>query len=506
MISPSAAARSEDNSWPHLAVDVEGQLLRAGYQRLPLILVMTTLIPLLASLIWWRVLPHQVLLIWCLTCWACVVSAYLLWRAFQLARHTPASHTRWQQLFIGQSLLAGVAWGTGPSLFMPYTAATPELTLFLGLLLCVCGVATSTLSSQQKAMAVFIVAALLPPAITAAFLHTALGQITAFMLLCFIPALLVMGHKACQTTLALISTQARLRSVLDRSLDAVIEFDAQGLIINWNARAQALFGLSSAEACGLSFAPTVFATSQLDDPLLSALRPGSLNLETPVDRVELQAVRRNGEAFPVEVAIIPLQIGAIRHFTAFIADISARKAAEAQVLHQALHDALTGLPNRRLLHLQLDKALANCARNQRQGALMYIDLDEFKAINDTHGHEVGDMLLKQVADRLLQSIRLGDTAARLGGDEFVVMLSDLNADMADARQKANTVAEKLLNSLNQPYSIKGHRVSSSPSVGVTLFADQRLGMDDILRQADHAMYQAKSAGRNTVRFFEAVAP
>jgi diguanylate cyclase (GGDEF)-like protein len=236
------------------------------------------------------------------------------------------------------------------------------------------------------------------------------------------------------------------------------------------------------------------------------LRPGSLNLETPVDRVELQAVRRNGEAFPVEVAIIPLQIGAVRHFTAFIADISARKAAEAQVLHQALHDALTGLPNRRLLHLQLDKALANCARNQRQGALMYIDLDEFKAINDTHGHEVGDMLLKQVADRLLQSIRLGDTAARLGGDEFVVMLSDLNADMADARQKANTVAEKLLNSLNQPYSIKGHRVSSSPSVGVTLFADQRLGMDDILRQADHAMYQAKSAGRNTVRFFEAVAP
>jgi diguanylate cyclase (GGDEF)-like protein len=137
---------------------------------------------------------------------------------------------------------------------------------------------------------------------------------------------------------------------------------------------------------------------------------------------------------------------------------------------------------------------------------MYIDLDEFKAINDTHGHEVGDMLLKQVADRLLQSIRLGDTAARLGGDEFVVMLSDLNADMADARQKANTVAEKLLNSLNQPYSIKGQSVSSSPSVGVTLFADQRLGMDDILRQADHAMYQAKSAGRNTVRFFEAVAP
>jgi diguanylate cyclase (GGDEF)-like protein len=133
---------------------------------------------------------------------------------------------------------------------------------------------------------------------------------------------------------------------------------------------------------------------------------------------------------------------------------------------------------------------------------MYIDLDNFKTINDTHGHEVGDLLLKQVADRLLQSMRLSDTAARLGGDEFVVMLSDLNADLADAKQKANTVAEKLLSSLNQPYSIKGYSVRSSPSVGVTLFADQRLGMDEILRQADQAMYQAKSAGRNTVRFFQ----
>ena len=493
--------RAADNGWPHLAVDVEGQLLRAGYQRLPLILVMTTLIPVLASLIWWRVLPHQLLLIWCLTCWACVASAYMLWRAFQRASHSPASHGRWQRLYVGQSLLAGLAWGTGPSLFMPYTAATPELILFLGLLLCVCGVATNTLSSQQKALAVFIVAALLPPAITAAFLHTALGQVTAFTLLCFIPALLVMGHKACQTTLALVSTQARLRSVLDRSLDAVIEFDAQGLIVNWNARAQALFGLSSAEACGLAFAQTVFAKPQLDDAVLNAVQPDAAGVASK-ERVELAAVRRNGEVFPVEVAIIPLQISGSRFFTAFIADISARKAAEAQVRHQAFHDDLTGLPNRRFLDVQLSKALASCARHQRQGALMYIDLDNFKTINDTLGHAVGDLLLKEVANRLVHGTRQGDTAARLGGDEFVVMLADLKHDLPSAQQQAHAVAEQLLRNLNQPYSIGSHTVHSTPSVGVTLFADQRLGMDELLRQADHAMYQAKSAGRNTVRFFQ----
>ena len=494
--------RAADTSWPHLAVDVEGQLLRAGYQRMPMTLSLTFVVPLLAVLIWWAILPHKLLLIWCLMCWACVLSTYVLWRAFQRASHAPKTHGRWQQLFVWQTLLAGLAWGMGPSLFMPYANSLPQLTLLLGLLMCLCSVATSTLSSQPRALSVLIVGSLLPPAISAAVIDMAFGPVTSLTLLFTIPVLLVIGHHSCQTTLALVSTQARLRGVLDRSLDAVIEFDAQGLIINWNARAQALFGLSSDEACGLSFAYTVFATSQLDDPVLNAWQPGSVNTETPMDRVELQALRHNGEAFSVEVAIIPLQIGGIPHFTAFIADISARKAAEAQVQHQALHDALTGLPNRRFLHLQLDKVLANCARHQRQGALMYIDLDNFKTINDTHGHEVGDLLLKQVADRLLQSMRLSDTAARLGGDEFVVMLSDLNADLADAKQKANTVAEKLLSSLNQPYSIKGYSVRSSPSVGVTLFADQRLGIDEILRQADHAMYQAKSAGRNTVRFFQ----
>jgi len=441
------------------------------------------------------------LLIWCLTCWACVASAYVLWRAFQRARHTPTTHPRWRRLFVGQSLLAGVAWGTGPSLFMPYTAATPELTLFLGLLLCVCGVATSTLSSQHKAMAVFIVATLLPPAISAAFLDTALGQVTAFTLLCFIPALLVMGHKACQTTLALMSTQARLRSVLDRSLDAVIEFDAQGLIVNWNARAQTLFGLSSTEACGRVFALTVFAKSQLDDAVLNDVQPGAVDAAL-YERVELTAVRRNGEPFPVEVAIIALRISGSRFFTAFISDISARKAAEAQVRHQAFHDDLTGLPNRRFLDVQCNKALASCARHQRRGALMYIDLDNFKTINDSLGHEVGDLLLKQVASRLLSGTRQGDTAVRLGGDEFVVMLADLKHDLHSAQQQAQAVAEQLLRSLNRPYSIHNHTVRSTPSVGVTLFADQSLGLDELLRQADQAMCQAKGAGRNSVRFFE----
>jgi diguanylate cyclase (GGDEF)-like protein/PAS domain S-box-containing protein len=490
-------------AWPDWGVDVEGQLLRSAYQRMPLILGMTFAVPLLAALIWWAVLPHQLLLVWCLFCWACVASAYLLWRAFERTSHTPGSHGRWQQLFVWQSLLAGLAWGLGPSLFMPYTSATPQLALFLGLLLCVCGVATSMLSSQSWALSVFIGATLLPPAVAAAVLETDLGRLMSLTLLCSCLVLLVIGRSAYQSTFALVSTQARLRSVLDRSLDAVIEFDERGLITDWNPRAQALFGLSSAEACGRPFAHTVFAKSQLDHPVHHVLQQnvdGDMGL--PNQRVELMAWRRDGVALAVEVAITPLRIGGVRHSTAFIADISARKAAEAQVRHQAFHDALTGLPNRRFLQVQLDKALATCARHQRQGALLYIDLDNFKTINDSLGHEVGDMLLKQVAGRLLSGTRQGDTAARLGGDEFVVMLADLKHDLPSAQQQAHTVAEQLLRSLTQAYTIGSHTVHSTPSIGVTLFADQRLGMDELLRQADQAMYQAKNAGRNSVRFFQ----
>jgi len=183
-------------------------------------------------------------------------------------------------------------------------------------------------------------------------------------------------------------------------------------------------------------------------------------------------------------------------------DITDRKRAEQEIERLAFYDALTGLPNRRLLLDRLQRSIAACQRSRNLGALLFIDLDNFKDLNDTLGHDMGDRLLSQVAARLVGSVREADTVARFGGDEFVVMLDTLAPEMHNAASQAETVAEKLLASLNQPFDLDGAQHYSTPSIGITLFGDERLTVDELLKRADLAMYQAKAAGRNTQRFFD----
>ncbi|HYN54473.1 MAG TPA: EAL domain-containing protein [Methylotenera sp.] len=212
---------------------------------------------------------------------------------------------------------------------------------------------------------------------------------------------------------------------------------------------------------------------------------------------------RDGSAVPVEYWLYPIihdsQVtGAVTTFF----DISERKATDDTIKHLAFYDLLTGLPNRRLLMDRLKLALASSKRSGQEGALLFIDLDNFKNLNDTLGHDVGDLLLQLVAHRLESCVREGDTVARLGGDEFVVMLEDLSKKNLEAAAQTKAVSEKILASLNQPYQLDAHEYTSTASIGATLFKDHQQSMDDILKHADIAMYQAKKAGRNTLRFFD----
>ncbi len=181
---------------------------------------------------------------------------------------------------------------------------------------------------------------------------------------------------------------------------------------------------------------------------------------------------------------------------------SERTAAERRIEHLAFYDPLTELPNRRLLMDRLDRAMTGSARTQHMGALLFIDLDNFKMLNDTCGHDVGDRLLIEVAHRLATCVRDGDTISRLGGDEFVVMLEGLSEHPTDAAAQAQAIGEKVLSTLNQSYVMGGRTHHSTPSIGATLFVGNENSVDDLLKQADIAMYQAKAAGRNTLRFFD----
>ena len=196
------------------------------------------------------------------------------------------------------------------------------------------------------------------------------------------------------------------------------------------------------------------------------------------------------------------QLGEDRVVLFMVQDITIRKQSEEEIHRLAFYDSLTLLPNRRLLHERLIQSMSISARSGRFGALMFIDLDNFKILNDTQGHDVGDLLLKEVANRLTKNVREGDTVARLGGDEFVVVLEAINSIAHEAANQSEITAEKIRFELSRPYQLKGIEHISSPSIGVSLFRGHQSSLDEILKQADLAMYQAKSSGRNKVCFFD----
>jgi diguanylate cyclase (GGDEF)-like protein len=199
-----------------------------------------------------------------------------------------------------------------------------------------------------------------------------------------------------------------------------------------------------------------------------------------------------------------MRIGLIQgmpdHFVISHHNITARVLAEQEVRHLAFYDPLTNLPNRRLLMDRLKQATASSLRSGQHGALMFLDLDHFKQLNDNLGHAMGDELLKQVATRLQSCVREVDSVARLGGDEFVVLLEALSIDSPEATAQAELVANKILLALGQPYSLQGTVYSATPSMGVVVFLQDHESMDELIRRADAAMYQSKVAGGNTLKF------
>jgi diguanylate cyclase (GGDEF)-like protein/PAS domain S-box-containing protein len=222
--------------------------------------------------------------------------------------------------------------------------------------------------------------------------------------------------------------------------------------------------------------------------------------------------RKNGELYWVKTTIVPFQdkAGKPREYISMRTDITERKLAEEKLLGMALYDNLTKLPNRRLLHERLEQAMESGLRSQRYGALLFLDLDHFKPLNDMHGHHVGDALLEEVARRIKNSVRAMDTAARFGGDEFIVLLGELDADEAESTQLATVIAEKIRHALAEPYlitvkhsdgTLKTIEHHCSACIGVTLFHGKLHTADEILQMADVAMYHAKDRGPNAVNFY-----
>lgn len=219
---------------------------------------------------------------------------------------------------------------------------------------------------------------------------------------------------------------------------------------------------------------------------------------------EVWSRRKNGDVYPewLSITAVKGKYGAIAHYVGTISDISHRKAAQDEVSHLAYFDSITDLPNRRLLTDRLNQAITASARSGHTGALLFIDLDNFKNLNDSAGREKGDRLLKLAARRIVGCVRESDTVARFGGDEFVVMLQNLSQNAGEATAQARMVGEKILAALDHSYGFGSHRYHSTCSIGAALFSGDLEPPEELLKQADLAMYQAKQAGRNAIRFFD----
>ncbi|MDO8250709.1 MAG: EAL domain-containing protein [Rhodoferax sp.] len=298
----------------------------------------------------------------------------------------------------------------------------------------------------------------------------------------------------------LADAQLRIAAAAFESEEGMCITDPAGIILRVNRAFSRITGFSAVDAIGST--PRLLSSGRHEAAFYTAMwtsikQSGSW-------QGEIWNRRRNGEVFPEWLTITAVrdEQQMVTHYVSTLADITKRKAAEAEIQQMAFYDSLTGLPNRRLFSDRLKQALTNSSRRHRNGALLFIDLDNFKNLNDTYGHDQGDLLLRQVAERLNYCVREGDTVARLGGDEFVVMLQELGDNPSDAAKRAEAVGQKMLDTLGQPYQFSHFTYHSSASLGVALFNESHDSVDELLKRADLALYQAKDAGRNTLCFFD----
>lgn len=292
----------------------------------------------------------------------------------------------------------------------------------------------------------------------------------------------------------------RLAATAFETSEGIMITDARGTILRVNHAVSALTGYGAEELVGKT--PDLLKSGRHGPAFYRAAR--AQLREYGHWEGEIWSRSKTEEEAPRWASVKPVttEAGSVTHYVATFLDISERKRAEQEILQLAYYDPLTGLPNRRLLGDRLQHAIAKTRRDGSHGALMFVDLDHFKHLNDALGHLVGDLLLKQVAGRMRDLVRENDSIGRLGGDEFVVLLEDLSAQPENAANQARRVAEKIVEALNCPFLLGEHEHHVSGSVGVVIFPDDGVRADDILKRADTAMYRAKAGGRNTVRFFE----
>ena len=296
--------------------------------------------------------------------------------------------------------------------------------------------------------------------------------------------------------------ELRIAATAFESSEGMMVTDPHGVILRVNQAFTETTGYSAQEAIGQT--PRLLRTDRHDEAFYRTMWE-TIRAEGKWQG-EIWDRRKDGSEYPKWLTISAVfgEDGQVSHYVGAHQDITERKMSEERIKELAFYDPLTRLPNRTLLLDRLKHAMSASARNDCYGALLFIDLDNFKILNDTLGHDIGDLLLQQVAHRIASSLRAGDTVARLGGDEFVVVLESLSATPEEAATQTKGIGEKILTALHSAYTLDATEYRSSASLGATLFKGPTPRSDELMKQADLAMYKSKQSGRNALHFFDPV--
>ena len=497
----------------------------------------TLVVVFILGAILWDDLARPALFAWFVAVSLVAVGRYLMYRAYLQAAPGPAQTTTWERRFLAGTVLAGLCWMMIGTLLLPEpTRVVQRLSVVMLVMLLMTG-AVAYYAPHRYAYKITAFLGLVPLAATLGASGDRNQMFLSGVILLLaggLPYVHALVHRSLVDSLStraardalsdqLASERSRLQEAnlalaeemigrlraqegelvagqklrmhFERTPLAVIEWDHQQRITAWNPAAEGIFGFSPEEARGKPLHHLL--CSPAERPVAAAMCFDLLESRDG-NKATLTNVTRGGRTIHCEWYNAPLvdTAGSGIGFASLVQDVTERLNTERTIHYMAHHDALTGLPNRRLMQDRLHQAIMAARRKQRHVAVLFLDLDRFKVVNDTLGHDSGDFVLKDIARRLVQCVREVDTVSREGGDEFVIILPDL-----DRPEHARTVADKILKEVARPVEIAGHEIHITPSIGISHYPNDATDVQQLLKQADSAMYQAKDAGRATVRFY-----
>lgn len=415
----------------------------------------------------------------------------------------------WHSLFVIGTCIIAVIWGSTFFLLFPVDSSPHQTVHFLIVVGVVAG-GIIFLCPSLPAVSGFLSLILLPAVVKLFILNDFLALVLAVLTLLFLMITLVgsvrinrsiaeniqLRLQAVQRENNLKVSEERYRHIFNNAPLGIFQYDLSSEIIDCNEAFAAILGSSKEKLIGLNI-----LASLKNQGVLNTIKE-SLDSGDGFFEGEYQSITGNKKT-PVRAFFTAIRDfdGKITGGIGIVEDFTEKKLSEQQIHYHMTYDALTGLPNRRLLNNQLSNEISRARRHGYFGALLFIDMDNFKHINDSLGHTVGDEMLKLVADRISENIRHEDIAARMGGDEFVVILTELDTSINKTANAVMEIADAIRHCLSAPCTVEGYEMHLTSSIGVSLFPKKGTTAGDILKQADTAMYRAKEAGRNNVQFF-----